>query len=359
MTRKLLINGRFLAGEKTAVNKVAFNLTDALCRNSGTWEVEVVVPRILQSHPVPSYWNVRAFGARKGIAWEQCDLPKIRHAGVVAGFFNTVPLRGQGYVTLLHDAHVFSTPQSYAPAIRLWRQFLSRRAGAGGNHLLTVSEHSKACLQERGIGSPDRIGVVYNGLGQVGQSAPDGRILSRLGLSEQKPYCLAVSTLLAHKNIPMLLKAFADPRLTEVNLVLFGKTDRRAFVAAGHPVPENVIFSGLVKEAELAALYRGSLAVCVPSTHEGFGMPALEGMAAGKPLIVAPCGALPEIVGDTGLAAAPHDVDGWADAVLKLGTDEVLRDRLGQAAKARAAMFTWDAAGQAALGHLDRWFTDM
>lgn len=356
MTRQLLINGRFLGGGQTAVNMVAHALTEALCSSNTRWDVSIAIPRNLRNKAIPSDWTIREIGTRSGIAWEQIDLPKLRRDAVIAGFFNTVPLQGRGYVTMLHDAHVFSTPQSYGRTTGVWRRMLSRQAGRQGNHVLTVSEHSKKELLQHKIGAPQTIGVTPNGPGPVSRMCPDTSILGRLALRADTPFCVAVASVLPHKNISILLKAFAKPQLAEVKLVLFGSADRTSFEQAGHVVPPNVIFSGFVRDAELSALYRNCSAVCIPSTAEGFGLPALEAMKLGRPVIISPCGALPEVAGNAALTAAPDDPAAWATAILRLLADTKLRSTLIRGAQTRARSFTWDAAAQAVLRHLDRWY---
>ncbi|MEM9552502.1 MAG: glycosyltransferase family 1 protein [Pseudomonadota bacterium] len=358
--RKLLINGRFLGGDPTAVNNVARDLSLALharhANGQSDWPVEILVPRDLELSAHSTGIPIRVVGRRRGIFWEQLDLPTQRNTGVIAGFFNTVPLRGTGYVTMLHDAHVFSTPESFGRATRVWRQLLSRRAGAPGNHLLTVSEYSRDALLRHEIGAPDRIGIAPNGLGPIGHCAPEPAIFERLGLPDNASYCIAVSSLLPHKNIPTLLRAFENPALEGTLLVLVGGTSRLAFTESGHAPGENTIFTGFIDDAELAALYDRSLAVCVPSTEEGFGLPALEAMARGTPPVISPNGALPEVVGSAGLIAQADDPEDWAVQIVRLRDDPVLRQKLSQDATVRSRLFSWDAAAERAIDHLDRWF---
>ncbi|ANT63270.1 hypothetical protein AYJ57_22610 (plasmid) [Salipiger sp. CCB-MM3] len=351
--RRLVVNGRFLGGPETAVNAVARELTAALAKVEGNWDVKVLVPPALIGAGDGS--AVEPYGTRDGILWEQMDLPRARRDAVVAGFFNTVPLRGQGYVTMLHDAHVFTTPESYGKATGTWRRLLSRRAASPRNYILTVSQHSKDELLRLGLGTEDRMGVVPNGLGEVGRVRPDHAILGRLGLG-QGSYCIALANLLPHKNIPLLLKAFADPALADLKLVLIGKAGAEAFAEAGYPPGENVVFPGFVSDAELAALYSEALAVCVPSTEEGFGLPALEGMAHGAPALVADRGALPEVVGEAGVMLPANDPGAWVAAISGLASAPGRRATLSEAGRARASIFTWENAAHAALGHLDRWF---
>ena len=354
MTR-LIINGRFLEGGETAVNMVARELTRALVRRSGR-EVVLAVPPHLADRARGLGCAVQVIGRRGGALWDQTALLRMQGAGIVAGFFNTVPLLGRGYVTLLHDAHVFTTPGSYPPATRVWRQGLARRAGAEGNYLLTVSEHSRQELLRLGIGSPDRIGVVPNGPGPAATARPDPDVFGRLGLRVGQPFVLALASLAPHKNIPLLLRAFADPDLADVALVLFGGAGAGDFHRAGYVIPPNLCCAGRVTNGELAALYSRALAVCLPSTQEGFGLPVLEGMCHGTPPILAARGALPEVAGGAGLIASDSDPSEWVRAIRRLVDEPTLRACLSAKGQARAAEFTWNRAVFQLCHHLDRWF---
>ncbi|MGB3242939.1 MAG: glycosyltransferase family 1 protein [Sulfitobacter sp.] len=354
---KLFVNGRFMAGAPTAVNAVARDLAAALARNPGDWSVTLAVPPGLEAAAKDTGLPVRVVGRRSGIAWEQLDLPVLRREGVIAGFFNTVPLHGKGYVTMLHDAQVFTAPDSYGRATRAWRKALSRRAAAPGNYVLTVSEHSKRTLLAMNLGAEETIGVVPNGLGAPGQVAPDDSLRSRLGL-ESNAYCVALATVLPHKNIGLLLDAFRDPALENLPLVLIGRSDRAAFEAAGYVIPDNVIFAGFVRDAELAGLYKECLAVLVPSKEEGFGLVALEGMAHGAAVLVADRAALPEVVGEVGIILPANDRTPWVQTLQALFGDKQRQVNLARAGRERAATFTWDAAAQTTLKHLDRWFAN-
>lgn len=352
--RRLIINGRFLSGPLTAVNSVARDLAMALGRGAGDWEVALAVPPALEIAAREFDMPLVVHGRRKGIAWEQLEYPALAQDGILMGFFNTVPLRGRGHVTMLHDAQVFDAPESYGRATRIWRRLLSRRAGARGNFVLAPSEYSRQALLRHGIGNVAHIGVVHNGLGTVAHVVPDPSILSRLDLAPRR-YCLALSTLLPHKNIPMLLRAFADPRLADMRLVLFGRATRDDFQAAGMTPGANVTFAGFVSDAELAALYGSARAMLVPSFEEGFGLPALEAMARGAPALVADRAALPEVVGDVGLILSPTQPEAWIRAILDLA-DSTRFAALTTAGRTRAARFTWDAAADEVFSHLDHWF---
>lgn len=354
--RRLIVNGRFLSGPRTAVNSVARDLTCALSAVPDGWDVTLAVPPSLADSATALGLPMRVHGHRAGIAWEQLEFPELAREGVLAGFFNTVPLRGRGHVTMLHDAQVFDAPESYGRATRLWRRLLSRRAARPGNHVLTISNYSRAALLRNDLGTPDRIAVVPNGLGAVSTVALDLAILSRLSL-HAKGFCVGLATLLPHKNIRRLIEMFRDPRLSSIQLVLFGNASRDDFIAAGVTPGDNVTFAGFVSDAELAALYANALAALVPSLEEGFGLPALEAMSRGAAAFVADRAALPEVVGTNGLVLPATDMKAWADALLALQQDPARQQAMAEAGKRRASKFTWAAAAKTATGHLDRWYS--
>jgi glycosyltransferase involved in cell wall biosynthesis len=110
---------------------------------------------------------------------------------------------------------------------------------------------------------------------------------------------------------------------------------------------------GYVSDADLPALYSGALAVVLPSLYEGFGLPALEAMACGAPVVAANSSALPEVVGSAGLLVDPRDASGLAEALRRLATEPGLREQLARAGPARAATFTWERAARETLAVLE------
>ncbi|MFD1491068.1 glycosyltransferase, partial [Ancylobacter vacuolatus] len=161
-------------------------------------------------------------------------------------------------------------------------------------------------------------------------------ILPRLGLVK-RGYALALANLMPHKNIPLLIRAFARPALAGMTLVLVGGAGREAFAAAGIIAGANVLFPGYVSDGEMRALQAHALAVCTPSLTEGFGMPPVEGLLLGTPAVIAPCGALPEVCGPGALQADPRDPAAWEAALLRLRDDKGLHDRLARDGQAFVA----------------------
>ena len=352
--RSIVINGRFLRDTNSAVNAVALNLTKALITSADEngWKVQLAVPKPLENPAMQLSRSVIAIGQSTGAVWDQVYMPKLREVGLPVGLFNSVPLRDSGYVTMLHDAHVFRTPQSYGFPARKWRQLTSQQAGANGNRILTVSEHSKQALLALGIGHADTIGVVPNGPSAVVSTKPDTAVLKRLELATGAPFCLGFSSLLPHKNVAFLIDVFRDQRLGDIPLVLVGSATSKDFERAGVTVPSNVIFAGRCPDTELAALYQAAQTVLIPSLEEGFGLPALEAMYFRKHPIVSPYGALPEVVGQAGYVVHDMRPSDWAQTIAKICTGHVTAR---ECPRQQASRFTWDAAAQRVWEHLEDW----
>jgi len=170
-------------------------------------------------------------------------------------------------------------------------------------------------------------------------------------------YLLTLSTIEPRKNLKRTITAFL--RMKEkhehpgLQLVIAGKVGWKSKeltgrIAEQHP---DIIFTGFIDENDLPALYNGALALCYFSTYEGFGLPALEAMQCGTPVLYGQAGALPELVTEAGLAADPYNIDEMADAMHKITSDEKLRSRLSQSALERASFFSWDETARQTLAY--------
>lgn len=175
------------------------------------------------------------------------------------------------------------------------------------------------------------------------------RALHRYGVPNE-PYLLALGTLKPGKNIGTTIRVFAElvagGHVGELNLVLVGTAgwDYASVYDAARDageVRDRIHFTGFVADDDLAPLYSGALAFVFPSLYEGFGLPALEAMQCGVPVVAADTSAVPEVVGDGGILVDPMDVDGFCDALLALYRDPVHRSDLSARALARAGTFSW------------------
>ena len=355
--RKVIINGRFLLGGSTGVHRVAGELTLQLLTLA--WEnndmagpdgnprlaFELLVPPGARAGAEALGVPYRVVGPFDGRVWEQVTLPLVARGQMILSLCNVGVMATSNSVTMIHDAQVHITPDSYSRSFRAWYRLQQGVIGRRHRRILTVSEFSRQQLVHYGVAPADALRVIHNGIEHIGKAQPEPAILDRMGLQPGR-FVVALANTQAHKNIAMLLRAFADPALANVTLVLFGANGADAFRAAGHTVPDNVRFVGKVSDGQLAALYGAARCMVFPSSTEGFGLPPLEAMKSGCPAIVADAGALPEVCGAAALYADPARPDAWVKAIVRLGEDCALRQSLIAAGHEQAARFTWRAAAE-------------
>ncbi|MCJ2179787.1 glycosyltransferase family 4 protein [Novosphingobium album (ex Hu et al. 2023)] len=354
-----IINGKFLSAAMTGVHRVAFEIANALASLSEQNAPELRGRRfeVWHSHDGRDKAEairlpVREVGPLKGILWEQLTLPAWQGHSMLLNLCNLGPLASGNALTMIHDAQVLLSPKSYGLGFRLWYITLQRILARRNRALLTVSQYSREQIAKAGLAPADRIHVIHNGVDHVLRVPPDDAILERFSLAGTS-YALGLATVQAHKNIGVLLKAFAKPELAGMKLVLFGSANHAAFTAAGHELPRNVVFAGHVTDGELRALMEHACALLFPSTTEGFGLPPLEAMLLGTPAVCAPCGALPEVCGDAALYADPHDAGAWAATLAGLASDSARQAALSVQGRTHASHFTWRNAALRLLDILD------
>jgi glycosyltransferase involved in cell wall biosynthesis len=204
---------------------------------------------------------------------------------------------------------------------------------------------------------PARIRVVHEAAAPgFSPRARDGlaRLAERFGFDPdpRRPYALFVGTLEPRKNLPLLLEAFAELRRhVDAQLLVVGARgwlDEPIFAAHARTGVGNAArFLGSLGEEDLAVLYSHAGVFVLPSLYEGFGLPVLEAMACGAPVVCSNAGPLPEVAGDAAVLLTPEDAPVWAAAMLGVLTNSADSNELRQRGFARAKMFSWDAAARA------------
>jgi len=336
----LLVNGRFLAQDMTGVQRFGREMARALAAQ---------VPLVVLAPPGArdeALLPVRQVGRWRGQAWEQIDLPRHARGGVLVNLGNTAPLALRRQVVVIHDAATMAVPGSYGWRFRTWYRWLHRALAWRSVTLATVSAFSRTDVARHLGMDPAAIAVVGEGAEHIVRVPADPGLLRRLGLAG--PYVLAAGSLASHKNLAALgatARMLADRGAT---LVVTGDLDGRVFAAAALPQPARYV--GRVDDAGLRALYEQAACFVFPSRYEGFGLPAVEAMACGCPVVAARAGAFPEVCGDAALLADPADPADIAAAVARVLDEPGLADRLRAAGRARAAGLTWEAAARRLAG---------
>lgn len=281
---------------------------------------------------------------RAGHAWEQAALPVCAARLSAAALLcpaNLGPLAFPRNVVAIHDAAVLRHPGWYSRAYASWQRTVLPRLARRALHVLTVSEFSRAELRDL-LGLPgDRMTVVPGGVDPAFASDADPEP-ARHALGLTRPYVLCVASLTARKNLRALVPAADALAHHGVDVVVAGG-HRPQF--AGETGLDPVKLIGAVPDALLPGLYAGAEAFVLPSLYEGFGLPVLEAMACGTPVVASNVTALPEICGGAARLIQP-DGEPVREALVALLGDREERARLRAAGLERARGFTWDRAAR-------------
>jgi len=296
------------------------------------------------------------------LVWEQLRAPALATsvgADVWHGPHYTLPLRvASPSVVTVHDLTFFEHPEWHEPSKVLYFRRMIRAAVKRAEVVICVSAYTEAHLRAHCAPRGDVVvvphGVDHDRFRPSDDDTADLTALARHGISP--PFIAFSGTIEPRKNLPSLIEAFAriSSAEPELRLVLAGGAGwgadavRDAIATSG--VATRIQRPGYLDDTTLTALFRRATAVAYPSLEEGFGLPALEALACGTPLVSTRGSAIEEMVGDAALLVTPGDVDALADALGRVAGDASLRTRLRADGLARAASFTWE---RSIAGHLD------
>lgn len=297
----------------------------------------------------------RLAGPMRAHLWEQFVLPaRLKQGDLLFSPANTGPVFRQRQVVAVHDVVTLDRPEWFGKTKAALYQCITPRLARTAARVITISEYSKQRLLTHVPMDDCRVVVIPNGVDErfvMQQDAVIASMRRELGLPSGR-YLLSVGTLEPRKNIPRLLQAWS--RIVgqipdDVWLVLTGKQGHRELFtrAAGLAAPpKRLHVTGHVEDKLMPALYAGSMLFAFPSLYEGFGLPPLEAMACGVPVLTGNLTSLPEVVGDAGVMVDPMSVEAIAEGMLRLILDESARQALIPKGLARAEHFSWDVAAQ-------------
>lgn len=311
---KVYINGRFLTQNLTGVQRYAFEMTkamDDIISNDSMLkknEYMIIAPQNVLYTPYFKNIKIARRGKLSGHAWEQIELFLYTMDGFLINFCNCAPLMKRHQIVTIHDAAVSAMPNSFSWAFRTWYKLMFMWLGRRLKQIFTVSEFSKKELHKY-YGIPlNKIHVTYNGIDHIKNLEVDEGIIDREGLKDKK-YILAVSSMNPSKNFPLILDVARI--MPEVEFIIAGGSNAKVFKSAGLDVPQNARLIGYVSDEELMALYRHASVFVYPSLYEGFGIPPLEAMVCGCPVIVSDIEVFHEVYGDSVEFCNPCRVESW------------------------------------------------
>lgn len=301
------------------------------------------------------------FRGIKGHAWEQFSLPKQLNGHLLWSPCFTGPLSVTNQVVTIHDLVPFDYPESLNWRFAAWYRFLMPRLVKRVKHIIAVSNFTKNRLMEEFNLPEELITVIWNGVDERFKPTSEESIqqaVNKLGIPSKR-YLVALGSLEPRKNLKRLLQAWANI-INDVPddtwLVIAGAKGRKIIFddISFDPLPPRVHLTGYVDDNLLPSLYSGAIAAPYISYYEGFGLPALEAMACGTPVLSSNSSALPEVVGNAALTVNPFHVHAIAESLLRLIQDETFRTDLQHKGLLRAKQFTWHGAAAQTLSVLRR-----
>jgi glycosyltransferase involved in cell wall biosynthesis len=296
--------------------------------------------------PFPRFWT------HARLSWEMLRRPP----GVLFVPSHVIPLWHPRSVVTVHDLGYLHEPETHPPNQRRLLDWTTRWSCRAASKVIAISQATKTDLMERYHVEERKIRVIYHGVAPSMFKRPTEAVeavKAKYGLPDH--YVLFVGTIQPRKNIARLVEAMM--RVSAVGLphklVIAGKPGwlgnqvDAAITSAGRP--DLIIRTGYVPDHDLAALYSGADAFCFPSMYEGFGLPILEAMACGTPVITSNRGSLPEIAGDAAFAVDPTSTDAIASALTAVLRDPSERAQLIEAGRRRVQHFSWEACAKATI----------
>ncbi|MFM9974875.1 MAG: glycosyltransferase family 4 protein [Beijerinckiaceae bacterium] len=309
-------------------------------------EIMLRIPDAVQVMPA------KPLGGIKGHAWEQVVLPFKTGGRLLWSPSATGPLLYRHQVVTVHDTAFFDVPEYFAPSfVRLYQALVPRLAHRVAR-VVTVSEFSRRQIADRTGLVPDRIDVIYNGVAaEFRPYAPDFINATRAALKLPQRYLLVQATADRRKNLARTLDAWrmiAGEVSEDVHLVVAGNLARAHVFGTSdlNLVAPRLHVTGYVADEHMGPLMAGADALVFASLYEGFGLPVIEAMAAGTPVITGNNSALPEVAGDAALLVDAGSTEAIAGAMRSIILERGLAQALAERGLERARRFTWESAAQ-------------
>jgi glycosyltransferase involved in cell wall biosynthesis len=345
--------GRYVDGLVTALDSADVSLA-VVCQRSDTERYSRLAPHVevLSGPTAISHRPAR-------LAWEQTGLPLVAQsvgAEVIHSPHYTMPLHTSiPVVVTVHDATFFSEPALHSAVRGAFYRSATRTAVRRATRVVVPSFSTRDELVRLLEADPDRIDVARHGVDSatfhVADQAERDRVTARLGIKQQ-PYVAFLGVLERRKNVPNLIRGWVqacDGLAEPPALVLAGSSgwdDEVDQAVAEVPAGLRVLRPGYLRPADLAGLLGGAAVVAYPSAAEGFGLPVLEAMACGAPVMTVARLSLPEVGGDAVDYTEP-DAESIGAGLRALLEDEPRRRALAEAGQVRAREFTWAASAEA------------
>lgn len=351
---KIYINGRFITQRITGVQRYAWEMTKAMdaliSQNNILKQNQYYLISPIGSLFKPLLNNIEFIekGISKGHIWEQFELPLYTHDGFLINFCNCAPLLKRNQTVTIHDAAVAAMPNTFSWCFRTWYKLMFKILGKTLDHIFTVSNFSKKELHRYFDIPLKKISVTYNGIDHIKRIVPDNAVIDKFDISNKK-YAFAVSSLNPSKNFKLILDVAL--KMPDILFVIAGGTNSKVFNSIGIDTPSNAKLIGYVTDEELIALYQHASVFLYPSVYEGFGIPPLEAMNCGCPVIVSDIEVFHEIYEDSAKYCEVNSVTAWKENINYIVNNEVDMKNIKK-------IYTWELQTEAYMKKLQNIFVN-
>lgn len=341
-----VVNGRYLTQKATGVHRYAFEICNKL-HEMGV-DFHVAVPK--EIHPDYKFsFKVVKCGSFNTHLWEQISLPRyLKSIGspLLISFTGCGPLNYSNQIMTIHDVSHERYPEWFSKNYYRFYHYMMPRIGKKAHAVLTVSEFSKKEIVDTLGINAEKIHVVHSNVPFHNKPSKE-EILSFTRNPEAERYILAVSSMDPRKNFIRLVEAFDKIKDKSVKLYIIGMS----FKAFNTPdlqklIGENVHLPGYISDEKLQTMYQNALLSVYPSLYEGFGLPPLESMTYGCPVINSDIPALREVSQDAALYVDPYNVDDITQKIEQLLVDEPLRKELQEKGLLQIKKYSWDKSAK-------------
>lgn len=245
------------------------------------------------------------------------------------------------FVFTIHDLNHIDLKFNSSLLKRLYYRIFIKKGVKECYRVLTVSRFSKSRIVEWFGCDPEKVIVVGNGVNEF-------FFRNRISIKRDKPFFLCVSNRKGHKNEKALVRSFCISQLSHSHELWFTGSPSVELEGLIHEqgLTDSVGFTGMLSEDHLAAWYKGALALVFPSLYEGFGLPVIESMASGTPVITSNTTSLPEVGGNAALYVDPTSHEQISDAMIRVSSDGLLRQKMREMGLKQASKFSWDTTAR-------------
>ncbi len=341
--KTFFLNGRFLAQSMTGVQRYAHEVISEINVQISNKYVDATLclPANVPSFKTNNFARFRKSHFASGYLWEQAILPFLVK-GPLLNLCNLAPVLLKKQIVCIHDANVFIAPQSYSRNFRAFYTRILPFIAKRSQIITTVSKFSATQISKHFNISSGKIFVLPNGHEHVLRwNARRSPLFSQV--SNFRPYVLLLGSRAAHKNMSLIFDL--AERLNEIGLDIrvTGNTSNIFASASTHTYSnqKNIIFMGHVNDDDLAVLFSNALCLAFPSLTEGFGIPILEAMALGCPVVSSNAASMPEVCGDAALLAPPEDSELWFKHIRNFYTSNTLRHQCIEKGHEQIKQFSW------------------